>query len=442
MFPAFVGARGIEDSVEGLRTHAEPCSTETLLAPGLAEGRRSDQWLSGVGPAIGMGSMGIVVVQISGHSFNEIVGGCEVASFEEATGQRAEPEFDLVEPRAVLGSEVEDVLVFGIGQEDATLGAGLEIVLVKRSTVEPGDEFANVQAPMGVEIVEDPVEAFAVGMLLGDVRQMSGEIPTRACLAQVPHKLAGGDDERCDQATCAVADVFVFAFFGFAGLDRNCWMLPLEDLHAGLLVAADDEFAVLMQDRRLDIELADVLGLGVEIGIVAVEPIDALVRFDVGRLQDSPDGGTRHRLVGVAIDQFGRKIVEAPLTGGAIVLAGFAGGQGDDFELLIGGKSSAADPTAEHLEGPRAPAGDSEFARASRCCDYNRADWRRANWKADLCLPIAKRRDSGRPGLGEWNEPASKRAGAREPRNPRQRREHTGLALPTSLPGKGISFPA
>ena len=188
-----------------------------------------------------MGSIGVMVVQIRGHALDEIFGRREVAAFEETPGQRAEPEFDLVQPRTVLGSEVEHVLVLGIGQEDAAPIAGLEIFFVERSAVQPGHEFANVQAPMRVEVVEHPVEAFAVGILFGDMLQMGGEILAGARLAQVPHDIAGGDHERSDQAPGAVADVFVFAFFGLAGLDQNRGVLSLEDLHAGLFVAADDQ---------------------------------------------------------------------------------------------------------------------------------------------------------------------------------------------------------
>ena len=141
-------------------------------------------------------------------------------------------------------------------------------------------------------------------------------------------------------------------------------MFSLEDLHAGFFVRADDQLALLIQDGSLDVQLADVLSLDVEIGIVAVEPIDTAMGFDVGRIQDAPDGGARHRFVGVAVDQLGREIVEAPLTGDAIMRAGFAGGQRDDFQLFVGGKSSVADPNAEHLADQRGRAGDSGNAKA------------------------------------------------------------------------------
>ncbi len=192
---------------------------------------------------------------------------------------------------------------------------------------------------------------------------MGGEIDAGARHAEIPHDLAGGDDERGDQAAGAVTDVFVLAFFGFARFRENGGMLALEDLHAGLFVGANDEFAVLIQGGRLDVQLADVLRFGVEVGIVAVEPIDAAMGFEVGRIQDTPDGGAGHRFAGVAVDQLGGEIVEAPLAGDAIMRAGFAGGQGDDFELFIGGKSSVADRTAEHLEGQQDRAEDNGNAK-------------------------------------------------------------------------------
>lgn len=230
--------------------------------------------------------------------------------------------------------------------------------------VQSSKEFANLQAPVGVQVVENPMEPFLFGELCGHVIQMGGEIDAGACHAEIPHDLTGGDDERGDQAASAVTDVFVFAFFGFARHRENSGMFSFEDLHAGFFVGANDEFAVLIQHGGLDVQLANVLSLGVEIGIVAVEPVDAAMGFEVGLVQDTPDGGTRHRLLGVPIDQDGGEIVEAPLTGDASVVTGFAGGQGDDFELFIGGKSSVADRTAEHLEGQQGRAGETEFAKA------------------------------------------------------------------------------
>ena len=78
-----------------------------------------------------MGATGIVVVQIGGQAYDEFLSRSEVAAFEETTSQGAEPQFDLVEPGSVLGREVEDMLVTGIGQEGASLRAGTQVFFVK-----------------------------------------------------------------------------------------------------------------------------------------------------------------------------------------------------------------------------------------------------------------------------------------------------------------------
>jgi hypothetical protein len=87
---------------------------------------------------------------------------------------------------------------------------------------------------------------------------------------------------------------------------------PLQDLHAALLVGGQNQVALLRQGRGLDVEAADGLGDGGEVGVVAVQPVDALVRLEVSRVQDAPDGGAAGRLVGVLVGQAGSQLVKAP----------------------------------------------------------------------------------------------------------------------------------
>ena len=372
--------------------------------------------------------MGVVIVQVCGQACDEVLGRCEVAAFQEAARQGAEPQFDLVEPRAMLGREVEHVLVVGIGQKGTPLLAGAQFFFVKGQSVQSSQELANVQTPVGVQVVEDPMEPLLLWELRRDMGQMGGEIRAGACHAQVPYDLASGNDKRGDQAAGAVTDVFVFAFLGFAWLDQNRGMLALEDLHAGLFVRANDQLTVLIQDRCLDIQLADVLSFGVKVGIVTVEPIDAAMRLQVGFVQDTPDGGAMHCVIGVPIDQDSREVVEAPLAGNAIMLAGCAGSQRDDFELFRGGKSSVADRSVERLEDQQVRAEDSAFAKEPRCCGCNRTRWQPANWTADPWLPTAKSSGNGRPTLAEWNGLGSEPATVFVLRSPRQSLEQMGLA--------------
>jgi len=425
---AVIWAWWIKEAVKALWARSKPRPAEALLAACLAEGRGANQRLSCVRPAIGMGAMGIMVVEVSDQTGYEFLGRGEVASFEEAACQGAEPQFDLVEPRAVFGREVKDVLVFGVRQKGASLLASAQVAFAQRQSVQLSQELANVQTPMRVQVVQDPMEPFAVGELRRDVGEMSGEIQARACHAQIPHDLTRGDDERGDQTARAVTDVLVFAFFWLARLDGNRGMLSLEDLHAGLFVRADDQFAVLIQDRSFDVQLADVVSPGIEVGIVAVEPVDAAVRLQVGGVQDTPDGRARHGFLGVPVDQDGREIVEAPLTGRAIMLGRFAGGQRDDLELFVGGKSSAADRNGEHLEGQRGRVRESGCAKESRCCDCNRPRGRPVDWKADPRPPHAGSAGCETPTLAEWNELGSEPASAFRFRHPTRLVEQMALA--------------
>ena len=328
----------------------------------------------------------------------------------------------------MLGREVEHVLVIGIGQKGTPVLAGAQRFFVEGQSVQSSQEFANVQTPVRVQVVEDPMEPLLLWELRRDMGQMGGEIRAGACHAQVPYDLACGNDERGDQAAGAVTDVFVFAFLGFARLDQNRGMLALEDLHAGLFVRANDQLTVLIQDGCLDIQLANVLSFGVKVGIVTVEPVDAAMGFQIGLVQDTPNGGAMHCVLGVPIDQDRREVVEAPLTGNALMLAGCAGSQRDDFELFLGGKSSVADRSVEHLEDQQVRAEDSVFAKGSRYCGCNRTRWQPANWRADPWLPSAKSSGNGRPMLAAWNGLGSEPATVFVLRGPRQSLEQMGLA--------------
>ena len=88
---AVVGTERVEESFEALWTGAKPGSAETLLAACLAERSGANQRLPGVGPAVGMGAMSIVVLQVHRQASDEFLGRCEIAAFEEATSQGAEP---------------------------------------------------------------------------------------------------------------------------------------------------------------------------------------------------------------------------------------------------------------------------------------------------------------------------------------------------------------
>ena len=85
-------------------------------------------------------------------------------------------------------------------------------------------------------------------------------------------------------------------------------------------------------------------------GVVAVQPIDATMRFEVGLLQYTPDTRTTHG-PGATLPQGGHQLIKTPARGWAMVRGRLTRCHRHDIETCGGGKSAWADPGAVHLEG-------------------------------------------------------------------------------------------
>src|SRR6267378_6615811 len=147
-----------------------------------------------------------------------------------------------------------------------------------------------------------------------------------------------------------MADVLVFAFFWLARLHRLGGVAALQNLHTRLFIGADDHTSLLVEAQRLDIELADIMRLRLEVWIVAVEPVYATMRFEVSFLQDTPEAGATHGLPPILLKS-SDQIVEAPPRGGATIGRRFPGRYRQHIDPVRGGKSAADDPSAAHLAG-------------------------------------------------------------------------------------------
>ena len=180
---------------------------------------------------------------------------------------------------------------------------------------------------------------------------MGSPIRTGTRLAEIPHELSRGDHERGQQRAHAMADVFVFTLLR---LPRLYWLGgvgTLENLHSRFFVGTDDEAPLLAKTERLDIELTDIVGLGIEVGIVAVEPVHAPMWFDVGLLQEAPEAGATHGLRPRALLEGDDQIIQTPPGRGTMVCGGFLGGHRQHIDPISGGKSAAGDLRAAHLAG-------------------------------------------------------------------------------------------
>ena len=142
----------------------------------------------------------------------------------------------------------------------------------------------------------------------------------------------------------------MFAFFWLARVHRLGGGAALQHLHTRLCIGADDYASLLIEAQRLDIELADIMRLRLEVWIVAGEPVHTPMRFEVSLLQATPEAGATPGLPPILLKS-GDEIVEAPPCGGATICRRFPGRYRQHSDPVSGGKSAADDPSAAQLAG-------------------------------------------------------------------------------------------
>src|SRR5262249_7149739 len=160
----------------------------------------------------------------------------------------------LIQPRAMLGREVKDMLVRRVAQKRTPLPARLQLPRIKRNITECRDPLADFQAPVGIQVVHHPVKARTVAEMAGHMTDVPGEVRTGPRRAEIPHDFPRGYHERSDQRPRAVADVLELPLLGMAGSGQSRGMLTLQNLHAGLLVAANHQTSLLVQTRSVQVQ--------------------------------------------------------------------------------------------------------------------------------------------------------------------------------------------
>ena len=96
----------------------------------------------------------------------------------------------------MFGRKMEHMLVRRIAQERPSLGTSAQRLGNERHAAPLGDQAADVEAPVGIEVIYHPVIALHLGQLVDDMSQMGGKIGTGARLAQIPHDVTCCDDKR------------------------------------------------------------------------------------------------------------------------------------------------------------------------------------------------------------------------------------------------------
>src|SRR4051812_23656137 len=116
-------------------------------------------------------------------------------------------------------------------------------------------------------------------------------------------------------------------------------MGALENLHARLFVHTDNETTVLIETQGVDIQVADVPGLGLECRVMAIEPVHAPMRFEVSIVENTPESGAAHRPGPRVVTEGSCHVIETPPCRGAVVIGGRTRGDRQDIDTLSGGKA-------------------------------------------------------------------------------------------------------
>lgn len=133
--------------------------------------------------------MRVVDLQIVGQAGIKIAGRIVIAALEKPPCQDAKPQLYLIQPGAMRGRKVKDMLMRRITQERAAL-ASTRQGLGRTWEITPRcDKATHVQAPVGIEIVHPPIIALHRGELVDHIGQMGSPIRTGAGLAQIPHEV-------------------------------------------------------------------------------------------------------------------------------------------------------------------------------------------------------------------------------------------------------------
>ena len=134
--------------------------------------------------------MGVIDLQKVRQAGVKIVGRSVIAALEKPPRQDAKPQLHLIQPGAMLGRKVKDMLMGRITQESASLDPTLQGLGSKREITPRRDQATHVQAPVGIEVIDYPIVALHRGQLVDHVGQMGSPIRTGAGLAQLPHEVA------------------------------------------------------------------------------------------------------------------------------------------------------------------------------------------------------------------------------------------------------------
>ena len=215
----------------------------------------------------------------------EIAWGTEGFS-EYFASHDAKPNFDLVEPGAVEGGEVDnDPIVISL-QPLHAFNLGIQLLFRRApNPAELSHELTEKKTAMGREIVHHVVN----GLRCGESSRMTFENVDERFSRVIGSALDGdlpiGVIQEGEYVQCPIADIFEFFEALFHGVGLQIGHQAREDLNAGTLVKEEQVV------RWVSVEREEVLHFWEEVGIRDVKEVARLVRLQAITLQNAMQGG-------------------------------------------------------------------------------------------------------------------------------------------------------
>src|SRR4029077_19730394 len=107
-----------------------------------------------------------------------------------------------------------------IREKGFALLACLQVRRNKRDLAHFGHDTTDLQAPVGIEVIQDPVKPFELRKPLGHVAQVSSEVHTGTSRSQVTDDFTGRYDKRGDESARPISDVVLLTPRRLASLRR------------------------------------------------------------------------------------------------------------------------------------------------------------------------------------------------------------------------------
>ena len=166
----------IKVAFKRLRMLTKPRTTLPLLTACLTERSTTHQRCPSIRPTVWMGMTAVIVVDKGEQARLEVRHRREIAPLQKAPLQDAKPQFHLIKPGTMNWGEMEHMFVGLIREKGFALLACLQVRRNKRDLAHFGHFTTDLQAPVGIEVIQDPVKPFDLRKPVGNMSQVSGEV--------------------------------------------------------------------------------------------------------------------------------------------------------------------------------------------------------------------------------------------------------------------------